>query len=50
MVEAVTEFTEVWDAMTYKERTDVVRCIVERVEFDGSEVSITFAEDAPHAR
>ena len=49
VVEAINDFTDVWDAMTYKERTLVVRAVVELVEYDGTDVTITFREDTPRA-
>ena len=50
VVEAITEFEPVCEAMTYRERTLVVRAVVEQVEFDGESVEIRFTEEAPHAR
>lgn len=42
--EALTDFDPVWDALTTNERCDLMKLLVDRVEYDGaaSTVSITF--------
>ena len=46
VADAVSEFSDLWSALAYSEQAEVVAALVERVEYDGSDVTITFAEPA----
>jgi site-specific DNA recombinase len=40
---ALTQFTDVWDVLLAPERERVVRLLIERIDYDGGELKVTFS-------
>jgi site-specific DNA recombinase len=42
VAKALADFDPVWDALVPKEKASLLALLIERVEYDGTEVAITF--------
>ena len=41
LTQALADFDEVWDSLSSKEQAKIIHLLVERVEFDGRDQSVT---------
>jgi len=43
---AVSDFTPLWDALTYQEQEQLAMLLIEKIDYDGEEIEIRFREPA----
>jgi site-specific DNA recombinase len=50
VAKAMTDFDPVWDALVPKEKANLLAALIERIEYDGTDVAITFRGEGVERR